>query len=167
MVIGVSVGMVLAAFLFMRRMAEVTDVHLSDEGRPDTLGALPRGVITYEISGPLFFGAAQKAMAALEIVAGETRAVVLLMQGVDVMDTTGLVALESALAPLRAHKCLAILCGVLGQPLELVERARLDVRLGVVLCSTATEAFELASRHVGAPSSLAPEVSNPALEVQG
>ncbi len=148
MVVGVSVGMVLAAFLFMRRMAEVTGGHFADGSSPRLTGAIPRDVVVYEISGPLFFGAAQKAMAALEIVAGQTRAVVLLMQGVDAMDVTGLVALESALEPLRAHKCLAVLCGVHGQPLALLHKAHLDKRAGIVFCTSVEEALVTAGKFV-------------------
>jgi SulP family sulfate permease len=151
MVVGVSVGMVLAAFLFMRRMAEVTDAHLLATGsNAEIAGPLAQGVAVYEISGPLFFGAAQKAMAALEIVAGQTRAVVLLMEEVHAMDATGLVALESALESLGANKCLTILSGVHGQPLTLLHKARLDAREGVVFCASTQEALETASRHVGA-----------------
>ena len=158
MVVGVSVGMVLAAFLFMRRMAEVSGGQLADESSPDALGPIPRGVAVYEISGPLFFGAAQKAMAALEIVASETRAVVFLMRDVHAMDATGLVALESALDPLRAHRCLAILTGVHGQPLALLRKARLDRREDIVFCTTVEEALLTASRHVGDPPSSLPDM---------
>jgi sulfate permease, SulP family len=141
MVVGVSVGMVLAAFLFMRRMAEVTETRLAGDAHPDVPGPIPPGVVVYEISGPLFFGAAQKAMAALEIVAGKTKAVILLMDEVNAMDATGLVALESALEQLRKQKCLAILSGVRDQPLALLRKARLVEREGVILCSNATDAL--------------------------
>jgi SulP family sulfate permease len=158
MVIGVSVGMVLAAFLFMRRMAEVTEGHLADGNGPEPIGPVPAGVAVYEISGSLFFGAAQKAMAALEIVAGETRAVILLMRGVHAMDATGLVALESAIEPLRAHKCLAILTGVHGQPLALLRKAHLDSREGVVLCEKLEQALAAAANHAAAESPFLPRV---------
>jgi len=142
MVVGVSVGMVLAAFLFMRRMAEVTEARLAEDTHPDVPGPLPPGVVVYEISGPLFFGAAQKAMAALEIVAGKTKAVILLMDEVHAMDATGLVALESALEQLRKQKCLAILSGVRDQPMALLKKARVPEREGVMLCPNAAEALE-------------------------
>src|SRR5204862_55164 len=61
MVVSVAVGVVLAALLFMRRMAEVTGVTLVGSGHPDLDAPLPRGVLLYEIAGPLFFGAAQPA----------------------------------------------------------------------------------------------------------
>ncbi len=148
MVIGVSVGMMLAAFLFMRRMAEVTNVQIADSSVAELTEPIPPGVVVYEISGPLFFGAAQKAMAALEIVAGQTQVVILQMQEVHAMDATGLVALESALEPLRAHKCLAILTGVRGQPLALLRKAGLDAREGVFICAELKEAVAKAAQHV-------------------
>jgi SulP family sulfate permease len=157
MVIGVSVGMVLAAFLFMRRMAEVTQARLADASHPDLGGPVPPGVIVYEISGPLFFGAAQRAMAALEIVAEQTKVVVLLMNDVHVMDATGLVALESALEPLAKHKCLAILSGVRAQPAALLAKANVGARGGLVFCKSTKEALAVAAEHVASPTALAPE----------
>jgi SulP family sulfate permease len=150
-VIGVSVGMVLAAFLFMRRMAEVTQARLAEGVHPDIPGDIPPGVVVYEISGPLFFGAAQKAMSALEVVAGQTKAVILLMDEVHAMDATGMVALESALEPLRKNKCLAILSGVRAQPMTLLRKGQLDQSEGVVLCANPEEAMATAARHVGSP----------------
>jgi SulP family sulfate permease len=146
MVVGVSVGMVLAAFLFMRRMADVTEARLVGDGHPDLPGTIPSGVAVYEISGPLFFGAAQKAMAALEIVAGETKAVILLLDEVNAMDNTGLVALESALQVLGKHKCLAIMTGVRPQPMSVLRKAGLSQRDGVAFCRTPAEALGLAGR---------------------
>jgi hypothetical protein len=99
MVIAVSVGIVLAALLFMRRMAEVAQVRIIGEGHleaPANL-KLPPGVMIYDISGPLFFGAAQKAMGALGLFE-KARAVILELDQVPAMDATGLVALESAVA---------------------------------------------------------------------
>lgn len=148
MVVGVSVGMVLAALLFMRRMAEVTQARLAAGNHPDVPGTLPPGVAVYEISGPLFFGAAQKAMAALHVVDDRTRAVVLLLDEVHAMDATGLVALESALEPLRKSNCLAILCGVREQPMALLKKAWLDARAGVVFSTNARDAVAAAGRHV-------------------
>jgi SulP family sulfate permease len=149
MVIGVSVGMVLAALLFMRRMAEVTQARLAAGSHPDVPGTLPPGVAVYEISGPLFFGAAQKAMATLQVVEDRTKAVVVLMDEVHAMDATGLVALESALESLRKHKCLAILSGVRAQPMALLKKAHLEQREGVVFSANAREAVALAERHIG------------------
>lgn len=155
MVIGVSVGMVLAAFLFMRRMAEVTQARLTDGHHPSLPAPIPAGVAVYQISGPLFFGAAQKAMSALETVAGHTKAVILLLDEVHAMDATGMVALESALGSLRRRNCLAILSGVRTQPLALVKKVGLDQREGLLLCATAEEAVTAADRYVSGQAELA------------
>ena len=149
MVVGVAVGMVLASFLFMRRMAEVTQARLAPDSHPDLPGPVPPGVVVYEISGPLFFGAAQRAMAALEIVAGKTKAVVLMMDQVQVMDATGLVALESALEPLHKQRCLAVLSGVQPQPRALLAKAQFANNDDVRFAETTADAVAMAAAHVG------------------
>jgi SulP family sulfate permease len=148
MVLGVSVGMMLAALLFMRRMAEVTQTRLTVGDHPELPGPVPAGVAVYEISGPLFFGAAQKAMAVLDIGGTRFRAAILLMDEVQAMDATGLVALESALDGLRNAKCLAILSSVRPQPMALMKKAHLDRRDGVVLCTDGEAALAAASQHI-------------------
>jgi SulP family sulfate permease len=132
MVIAVCVGIVLAALLFMRRMAEVSHTHLIESGHPAAPEHLPPGVVIYDISGPLFFGAAQRAMAALGIV-DRARAVVLRMDGVPVMDATGLVALESALAELHKRGALVVITGLQPQPRALLANAGIVDRPGQVL----------------------------------
>ena len=89
MVQAVAVGVVLASLLFMRRMAEISEVKTSAEG---VLGQmeLPEGVQVYEIAGPLFFGAAQKAMSAFDDIHDRTRVLILYLEGVPVIDATGL-----------------------------------------------------------------------------
>jgi SulP family sulfate permease len=152
MVVGVSVGMVLASLLFMRRMAEVTQARLTTDAPTDMPGPLPPNVALYEISGPLFFGAAQRAMATLEVISDRSKVVILMMDEVHVMDATGLVALESALGELARHKCLAILSNVRAQPLALLRKARLHERAGVQVCATADEALAAAGAYVARPS---------------
>jgi SulP family sulfate permease len=133
MVVAVSVGVVLAALLFMRRMAEITQAHLSSDAlMSKTAGDHPVGEVpkalekqigVYDIAGPLFFGAAQKAMGNLGVVAGRLRALIVRLEHVPVMDATGMVALESAIAALSKHGCVTILCGLQAQPASLIERA--------------------------------------------
>lgn len=152
MVVGVSVGMVLAALLFMRRMAEVTETQLAGPERLSFQGKLPKDVVIYEISGPLFFGAAQKAMAALQVVSGKTRAVILLMPQVHAMDATGLVALESVLDSLHLRGCRALLTDVQAQPLGVLKRAHVFDLPGVTLCATTAEAVALLNSEGALPA---------------
>src|SRR3990167_712052 len=88
MVIAVSVGIVLAAILFMHRMAEIASFRLSSDSASHlTDRPLPKGVVVYEIAGALFFGATQKAISALEEVSG-ANTVIIVMAAVPAMDVT-------------------------------------------------------------------------------
>jgi sulfate permease, SulP family len=124
MVIAVSVGVVLAALLFMRRMAEITNTRMDTTafGQFD----LPPGVRLFEIAGPLFFGATQKAVSVLDDLKKERGGTVVLdLARVPVMDATGLVALETILAKLKRAGHKVILSGVNPQPAEVLARAEI------------------------------------------
>lgn len=121
MVVAVSVGVMLAALLFMRRMAVLTQVRL-DEGLHQELD-IPKGVRLYEIAGPMFFGAAKSAMEALDTVHSEARVVILSMRGVPVMDATGLVALETMLDRLHRSDRKVILAALQPEVSALLDRA--------------------------------------------
>jgi SulP family sulfate permease len=121
MVVAVSVGIVLAALLFMRRMAEVSGVMLLGERhRPPTL---PADVVVYQIAGPLFFGAAHKAMAALGRVAPGTRTVLFDLRAVPALDATGLMNLELAVHRLQQAGTRVVLAGTQDQPFRALLRA--------------------------------------------
>ncbi len=124
MVVSVTAGVVIAALLFMRRMAEVSGVRLVGDHHPQLAEPLPRGVVLYEIAGPLFFGAAQKALSVLRAVEGRpVRVVVIDVENVPAIDATGLVALESLVARLNEAGVKVVLVGVAGQPLRALARA--------------------------------------------
>jgi SulP family sulfate permease len=125
MVAAVGVGIVLAALLFMHRMVEVTQTELVHADHPALPRALPAGAIVYDIDGPLFFGAAQKAMGALGAIGGRAKVVILRLEGVPVLDATGLVALESAVERLRRSRCAVIFCGLQPQPARVLQRSEL------------------------------------------
>ncbi|HSS77167.1 MAG TPA: C4-dicarboxylic acid transporter DauA [Thermoanaerobaculia bacterium] len=122
MVVSVTAGIVLAALLFMRRMAEVSNVRLVDQ-HPIATQGLPKDVLIYEVAGPLFFGAAQKAMSALQRVPTGISVVLLDLSSVPAMDGTGLVSLESAVARLHQLGMFVVLGGVQGQPLRVLARS--------------------------------------------
>jgi SulP family sulfate permease len=128
MVIAVSVGVVLAALLFMKRMAVITKVSL--DTRITHEHDMPPGVHLYEIAGPLFFGAARTAMETLETVGSDARVVILSMGSVPVMDATGLVALESIFDRLHRSRRKVIVCGLQAEVAELFARAGIKRRAG-------------------------------------
>jgi len=123
MTVSVTVGLVLAAFLFMRRMASVAGVTLVAEPHRILETPLPPDVVLYEVSGPLFFGAAHKAMGALQSVRPGTRGVIVDLRSVPAIDATGLVNLESATERLTGAGVRVVLAGLKGQPLRALEKA--------------------------------------------
>jgi SulP family sulfate permease len=128
MVIAVSVGVVLAALLFMRRMAELAETKL-DVGTMQKL-EMPPGVKLYEIAGPLFFGAAQRAMSALDTISGTHEAIILYLGQVPAIDATGLVALETTVDKLKRAGHKVILAGMKPQVADVVARSTLQREKG-------------------------------------
>lgn len=125
MVFAVGVGVVLAALLFMRRMASLTQTRAVTRETPGARVALPPGVVLFHISGPLFFGAADKAVGALDVADPGVRCVILDLSEVPMMDASGAVALEAAVTHLRKRGVLTIIAGVNGQPRKVLERVGL------------------------------------------
>jgi SulP family sulfate permease len=123
MVVAVSVGVVMAALLFMERMAETASTDLIAEGHPAFEQGMPRNIVIYEVAGPLFFGAAQKAMSTLRTIRKNVKVVVLDLRAVPVIDATGLVNLESAIRRLQEAGIFVVLGGLQRQPREVFEGA--------------------------------------------
>jgi SulP family sulfate permease len=135
--VAVQVGMVLAAFLFMRRMSKVAEVSLlhpeEDERYQQQLlkpGDLPPGVVAYSVDGPFFFGAAENFLRTFDNIAGRPRVVILRMRHVPYMDATGLGALERIARNLHAKGIDVVLSAVQRQPLELMLRAKFLGQVG-------------------------------------
>jgi SulP family sulfate permease len=156
MVVSVSVGFVLAAVLFMRRMAEITEARLVlDDGGEVTPVPLPRGVSLYQITGPLFFGAAQSALDALTATHANYQVLVLDLSRVPVIDATGFVALRNVLATLHRSGKRVVLAGPLPRPHVLFEKAGLLEDKRLIIAGNLGEALQLADGLVGAVSTAA------------
>lgn len=134
--IAIEVGLLMAIFLFMRRMALVTNVdvitsELEDHDGLDTLEEklVPKGVEVYEINGPLFFGAAYKFEEALNLVKGSPQILVIRMRNVPAIDSTGLHILQQIIKRNRKNQ-IFILSGVQKQPLKALEQSGLVAKIG-------------------------------------
>jgi SulP family sulfate permease len=124
MVIAVAVGVVLAALLFMRRMAVTTTVELETAQQLGLGVELPPGIRLYEVAGPMFFGAAKSAMEVLATVgSGKDHTFVLNMQHVPTIDVTALVALESVLDRLFRSRIKVIFAGLTPEVAGMLDRA--------------------------------------------
>lgn len=131
MVMAVSVGVVMAALLFMRRMAEISGSRLVNNSDASARTDLPPGVQIYEIAGPLFFGAADKAIGAIAT-AGDTKVLILEMNAVPAMDATGLVALTSLLGKLKTSGTRVHIVGLQTQPRNVLLRADITEQPGAL-----------------------------------
>ncbi len=137
LVIAVEVGMVLAAILFIKRMAETTEigrVTTHDElETPEQVAHgkdIPEGVLVFRIFGPFFFGAVEKMEDALQRVGTLPRVLILRMQLVPAMDATALNALESIVERMQSAGGTVILSGPHRQPLDMMVKAGFVEKLG-------------------------------------
>jgi SulP family sulfate permease len=133
----VEIGMVLAAILFIRRVAETTEISRvtgDDElETPEQIvrgKTIPEGVVVYRIFGPFFFGAAEKMEDALLRLDRLPRVLILRMQLVPAMDGTALNALESMVERMQHAGGVVVLSGLHRQPLDVMMRAGFVERLG-------------------------------------
>jgi SulP family sulfate permease len=161
---GIAVGMVLAAFLFMKRMAEVTNVTLvtqefQDRGpSPDHSGAIyrrqiPKGVEVYEINGPFFFGAAEKFKDTLSEVSKKPKVLILRMRNVPAIDSTAMHALRDLVRRTRKDGTRVLLSDVRAQPLIALDSSQLlDEIGGEHLFENIDDALAAARRHIGLPA---------------
>ena len=101
MQVAVAAGMVLAAAMFMRRMSELTNSTMLEEHRAHAIFPQKEGVVVFAVSGPLFFGAAHKALKIASSVDRDIRKVILDLSDVPAIDTTGMVNLRSLANSLR------------------------------------------------------------------
>jgi SulP family sulfate permease len=137
LVVAVEIGMVLAAILFIRRVAETTEIsqvtHDDELETPEQLArgkTIPEGVVVYRIFGPFFFGAAEKMEDALLRLERLPRVLILRMQLVPAMDATALNALESMVERMQKAGGTVILSGPHHQPLEVMMKAGFIDRIG-------------------------------------
>jgi sulfate permease, SulP family len=98
LIVAIEIGMVLSAFLFIKRMADITQVHLletqSDSEQLSTVPRLPKEIMIYEITGALFFGATQTFQEALKQTHQKPKVIILNFKHVPLIDATGLYRLE-------------------------------------------------------------------------
>jgi SulP family sulfate permease len=119
---------------------------------------LPAGAVLYEINGPLFFGAAQKAMGALNTARGDSFRVLIIHLGrVPAIDATGLVALEQAISNVLRSKKKVILAGPLPRPRSIFDNAKLEAKHeGLSVARDLASATVLAEQLVAHGASMPP-----------
>lgn len=135
--IAVEVGMLLAAFLFIRRIADSTHIDAFDRQveNLENLESLegyniPRGVMIFRVFGALMFGAADKLDGVLRGNATPPKVVILRMRTVMALDTTAINALERLHSKIRATGAILLLSGTHSQPLQMIYKSGLAEIIG-------------------------------------
>ena len=125
MQIAVAVGIGLASVLFIKRTIDLYSIELvSNQSREyqDNL----ENILIYDINGPMFFGAAQKALKTLLNINEKTNIVILNMKNVSMLDVTAMVALKSIVNSFETEQKKLIFCGLNQNIQKKLERAKFD-----------------------------------------
>lgn len=150
--VAVEAGMILAALLFIARVADtttvaqVTDDYVED-GRVHILQdkEIPYYVRIFRIHGPFLFGATDKILTVTEKLPELPPVVVLRLRNMTAMDATGLFALEELAKQLHATQRTLILCGAREQPKQLIHQAEFEEVIGREnFCENVQEALDRA-----------------------
>lgn len=140
--IAIEAGVVLAAFLFMHRMAEVVEINsgvplIGDDGEERSEDArqrerLPSGVEAFQFAGPLFFAVANRLDSLLDAYIDAPRVLILRMRLVPLIDASGVHALQQFLKRCAAQDIDVILSGLQAQPRKVLRRMGVLPRPGLV-----------------------------------
>jgi SulP family sulfate permease len=150
--VAVEAGMILAALLFIGRVAntttvsQVTDDYVED-GRAHILQDkdIPYYATIFRIHGPFLFGATDKVAVIMERIHELPPVVILRLRNMTAIDATGLFALEQVARELHAVKRTLILCGAREQPAKLIRQAEFEDVIGREnICENVQEALRRA-----------------------
>lgn len=134
LVVAIVAGIILAMVLFMKRMSDETNVHgwksVDDENDPDAirLKVIPADTMVYEITGPIFFGAADKV--ALVISQSRTKVVILRMRSVPVIDATGIHSFEALIKTCQKKGVTLIMSHVNHKPMKFFHKSGIYHKIG-------------------------------------
>jgi len=160
---AVGVGMVCAALLFIKRVADTTTVSaVTDDYQLDghmnlQNHTIPPYVRIVRIHGPFLFGATDKLRSVLHDIDALPPILILKMRNMTALDATGLRAIEDLAQTLHASGRHLVLCGARHQPAKLIARADFHRHIGDAnICVTVTDALlraaELHRTEAGAPA---------------
>ena len=135
--VAVQAGMILAALLFISRVAatttvsQVTDDYIED-GRVHILQDkdIPYYATIFRIHGPFLFGATDKIAIVTENLHELPPVVIIRLRNMTALDATGLFALEEVAKKLKASGRALILCGAREQPMRLIENTEFEELVG-------------------------------------
>ena len=126
LVVAIEVGLVLTCILFMKRMSDVTEVsgwkYVEPEDDPEgTMMNVPKNTVVYEITGPMFFGAADKLLKIA--VQDNAKCLILRMRSVNAIDSTAMRNFERLYKECQKKKVTLIFSHVNSQPMSIMHKA--------------------------------------------
>ncbi len=137
--LAIEIGMVLAVFLFMRKMIRISNVSSFLNEDEDTDGKdensinkyhIPKDVEVFELTGPMFFGAAYKFKDAIKVIEKKPKVLIVRMRHVPIIDATGMHTIKDVLHMCRHDKIQLIISGIQPAVLEELTRSRLLFQIG-------------------------------------
>ena len=134
LVVAIEIGILVAVLLFMKRMSDVTEVRSwkyaadEEEAEQEKLRTLPPSINVYEISGPLFFGAA--GIIGQIAVKDHAKCLILRMRSVPALDSTALNAMTELYGRCAQKGITIILSHVNQQPMKVMEKAGFTRKIG-------------------------------------
>ena len=126
MVVAVSAGMLLASLLLLKRISDLACAHEVATNQHPPLLTLPESVAFYDVNGSLFFGAAQKALGTLRNLDDQTKVTILDMSNVNMMDMTGIIAMENMLEDLQKQNTGLVIHGLLPRLVKKLNKAGIE-----------------------------------------
>lgn len=142
MVIAISVGIILAALLFMKEIAEMTRLYDISTNKRYVDQELPADWAVLKINGPLFFAAADRIFSEIASLTEDKQVIVLYLDGVSILDAGGLAALTKLIEKCKANKTKLIIADLQFQPIRTLARAKIQPIEGVLkFYSTLREAM--------------------------
>ncbi|MDL2277748.1 sulfate permease [Parabacteroides sp. OttesenSCG-928-G07] len=157
--IAIEIGLLIAMFIFMKRVSETTKVsvtknsiNLSEDSEifaDEERLVLPEGVEVYEIDGPFFFGIANKFDSIMQNMGDKPKIRIIRMRKVPFMDSTGLHNLESLFRLSKAENIQLILSGVNDSVRSMLIKSEFDKKIGAEnICSNINKALNRAKELV-------------------
>lgn len=143
MVIAITAGILLAALLFVKEIAEMSKVTDISSNRKQVEQPVPDGWQVLKISGPLFFAAADRIFADIARLTDHSKGIVLYMDGVPLLDAGGLAALNKLISKCQKNNTELLIADLQFQPLKTLARAGVQPITGVLsFYPTLREALE-------------------------
>uniref|UniRef100_UPI003217DB2C SulP family inorganic anion transporter n=1 Tax=uncultured Draconibacterium sp. TaxID=1573823 RepID=UPI003217DB2C len=150
--VAIQVGIVLSAILFMKRMSDLSEKRINNIVDTDIIedySELPKEIMIYEISGPLFFASARRYSEVLEEIGVKSKVLIIRMRHVSFVDQTGIHNLKDTLKLLRNKGIVVILSGVNQEVLaDFTKNGISDILRKLHICDSFDKSLKLAQEEL-------------------